>query len=586
MKYSDQLSIWLKSFGYTHFFYVGGGNVMHLVESFSKAFTGVPVIHEVAAGIAAEYFNATSEISKAFALVTAGPGLTNVVTAVGGAFLESRELLVIGGQAKTQDLARGKVRQRGIQEIDGVSIMKPICKESLLMEDVWDKQHLYDIVSATWSQRPGPVFIEIPLDVQAKNVVETNVQVFDRYSHALLGDEELNQIQKMLLESKRPLLLIGGGVKREVAQRLSENFEAFKVPVSTTWNGIDRLDSEHECYVGRPNTWGQRSANIINQQADLVIAIGTRLGLQQTGFNWEAYCPVGKVIQVDIDETELTKGHPKVDLALAVDANDALTKILSLKTHDISEWMAFCKKVREIIPLFEENINKEFDGYVSPHRLIKKLSSLCTKDDVVVPCSSGGANTLMMQLFEQKLGQKVLNDKGLAAMGYGLSGAIGAAIANPRKKTILVEGDGGFAQNIQEVGTAILNKCRLKIFIFDDDGYASIRMTQRSYFGGVYVGCDIATGLGLPNWEKLFAVWGMRTMVLYPEQIDAEEFEKTFEDNESIAYVVKINPEQTYFPKITSRMTESGSMESNPLHLMTPDLDPEITAKVFRYLDV
>jgi len=285
MKYSDQLSIWIKSFGYTHFFYVGGGNVMHLVESFSREFVGIPVIHEVAAGIAAEYFNATNDTIKAFALVTAGPGLTNIVTAASGAFLESRELLIIGGQAKTQDLAMGLVRQRGIQEIDGVSIMKPICKKSLLMDDVWDKQRLYDVLCETWNRRPGPVFIEVPLDIQARDVDESNCNVFNSYTSPVLDDYQINQIQTLLLESKRPLLLIGGGVKRELAQRLHQNFEEFNVPVATTWNGIDRLDSDNSCYVGRPNTWGQRSANIINQQADLVIAIGTRLGLQQTGFN-------------------------------------------------------------------------------------------------------------------------------------------------------------------------------------------------------------------------------------------------------------------------------------------------------------
>ena len=584
MKFSDQLSIWLKSLGYTHFFYVGGGNVMHLVESFSRAFVGVPVIHEVAAGIATEYFNATSDDSKAFALVTAGPGLTNIVTAASGAFLESRELLIIGGQAKTQDLARGMVRQRGIQEIDGVSIMQPICKKSLLMDDVWDKQHLYDVVSTTWNQRPGPVFIEIPLDIQARNVTESNFDVVSTYSFPLLDKAQINQIQKALLESTRPLLLIGGGVNRKLAQKLNDQFEAFGVPVATTWNGIDRIDSENSCYVGRPNTWGQRSANIINQQADLVIALGTRLGLQQTGFNWQAYCPVGKVIQIDIDEAELTKGHPDLHLAFAVDANDALSKILNLKTKDTTDWMFFCNSIRQVIPLFEENINIELDKYVSPHRLVKKISSLCTKDDVIVPCSSGGANTLMMQLFEQKLGQKVLNDKGLASMGYGLSGAIGASIANPDKRTILVEGDGGFAQNIQEIGTARINKCKLKMFIFDDEGYASIRMTQRSYFGGVYLGCDTSTGLGLPNWQRLFEAWAMRTMVLYPDQLSSREFEHKFNDDEPIAFIVKINPEQTYFPKITSRMTDSGSMESNPLHLMTPDLSSEVARKVFKYI--
>jgi acetolactate synthase I/II/III large subunit len=584
MKYSDTLASWLKEFGYTHFFYVGGGNVMHLVESFSRAFIGIPVIHEVAAGIAAEYFCATSDTGKAFALVTAGPGLTNITTAVGGAFLESRELLIIGGQAKLEDLSRGQVRQRGIQEIDGVSILKPICKKSLIIEEAWGKQKLYDIVSESWLDRPGPVFIEIPLDIQAKEYNAESESIADRSKRACLTDKQLAQIQELLTESFRPLLLIGGGVERSFANKLSKELQELGIPIATTWNGIDRVSSDHPLYVGRPNTWGQRSANIINQQSDLIIALGTRLGLQQTGFNWKSYCPNGKIVQIDIDEKELNKGHPLIDLGFAVDANDALAKILKLRLNDISEWKLFCQEVRKCVPIWEQGINQELPEYISPHRLILQLSSLCNADDIIVPCSSGGANTLMMQLFEQKLGQKVLNNGGLASMGYGLSGALGAAIANPHKRVVLVEGDGGFAQNIQEIGTVKINKCRLKMFIFDDGGYASIRMTQRSYFNGRYVGCDINTGLGLPDWCKLFEAWKLSCFKLDPNTIKSAEFLEAFNNSDSVAFIVRINPDQTYYPKITSRILDDGSMESNPLHHMTPDLLPEIKKIVFRYI--
>ena len=584
MKYSDTLALWLKEFGYTHFFYVGGGNVMHLVESFSQTFTGIPVVHEVAAGIAAEYFCATSDTSKAFALVTAGPGLTNITTAVGGAFLESRELLVIGGQAKLEDLSRGQVRQRGVQEIDGVSILKPICKQSLMIEEAWGKQQLYDIVSDSWLDRAGPVFIEIPLDIQAKEYYPKGEFIVDRSKRAYLTNQQLTQIQELLSESFRPLLILGGGVDRSLANKLSKELQVLGIPVATTWNGIDRISSDHPLYVGRPNTWGQRSANIINQQSDLIIAIGTRLGLQQTGFNWKAYCPRGKIIQIYVDEKELDKGHPIIELGFAVDANDALTKILKLKTNNITEWKKFCHKVRNCIPTYEQGMNQALPEYISPHELIMQLSSLCNEDDVIVPCSSGGANTLMMQLFKQKLGQKVLNNGGLASMGYGLSGALGAAVANPHKRVILVEGDGGFAQNIQEIGTVKINKCRLKMFIFDDGGYASIRMTQRSYFNGRYVGCDVKTGLGLPEWHKLFNAWNITCLNLDPITIKSADFLEAFNNSEPVAFIVRINPDQTYYPKITSRILDDGSMESNPLHEMTPDLPPEIKQIVFKYL--
>ena len=190
----------------------------------------------------------------------------------------------------------------------------------------------------------------------------------------------------------------------------------------------------------------------------------------------------------------------------------------------------------------------------------------------------------MMQTFEIKNKQKMVTNKGLASMGYGLSGAIGASVANKDKRVILVEGDGGFAQNIQEIGTVAINQLNLKIFIFDDSGYASIRATQKNYFKGSYVGCDIETGLGLPQWEKLFDAWNLPALLLNKDFESDSQFINLFESKGPAAFIVSIDPEQTYFPKITSRITENGSMESNPLHQMTPDLDEELYKKVSVYL--
>ncbi|MEY3754784.1 MAG: hypothetical protein RLY27_1385, partial [Pseudomonadota bacterium] len=239
--------------------------------------------------------------------------------------------------------------------------------------------------------------------------------------------------------------------------------------------------------------------------------------------------------------------------------------------------------IRNAIPLVED-VNKTASGFLSPYHFAQMLSSVCSETDVVIPCSSGGAFTIMMQTFEQKGDQKIVTNKGLASMGYGLSGAIGAAIANPNSRTVLVEGDGGFSQNLQEIGTAAINELNLKIFVFDDSGYASIRATQRNYFGGSYVGCDRSTGLGLPNWEKLFAAWDVPVIRLDKDFTEDVKFRTMFESDGLAAFIVPVDPEQTYFPKITSRITENGSMESNPLHKMTPDLSEEEYIKVSKYL--
>lgn len=586
-KYSDILAQWLVDLGYTHCFFVAGGNIMHLLESCSHKLTCVPVVHEVAAGIAAEYFNEVHLGHKAFALVTAGPGMTNLVTALGGAWLESRELLVLGGQVKTADLNRGEVRQRGIQEIDGVAIAAPVCEKSLLMEKVVNRSTFADMTFSGRRGRKGPIFIEIPLDVQGAKV--DTEKVTDAIPSSApqfqsISPDVLSEIKAKLAAAKRPAILLGAGIDRDVTDPLQKEFADLGVPLFLTWNAMDRIGADHPMYFGRPNTWGQRYSNILLQQADLIIALGTRLSLQQTGFNWQAFAPVAEVIHVDCDEAELRKGHPRIDLSVCGDANAVLKSILTAKPGDISEWLGFCKEVKAAIPLVEEGINNTGDGFLSPYKFVEALGPLTSADDLVIPCSSGSAFTSMMQTFAQKFGQRIVTNKGLASMGYGLSGAIGAAFAGNGRRTILVEGDGGFIQNLQELGTAAANKLNLKIFIYDDRGYASIRMTQINYFGGRYVGCDTETGLGIPKWQHLFAAYDIPMMRVRPGYETDPVFLEAFNAPGVAAFMVHVDPKQTYFPKITSRVTASGSMESNPIHRMTPDLSPELESKVFRYL--
>ncbi len=583
MKYSDLLADWLVSLGYTHCFFVAGGNIMHLLESCSHKLTCIPVVHEVAAGIAAEYFNEVHLGPKAFALVTAGPGLTNIVTALAGAYLESRELLVLGGQVKVSDLSRGQVRQRGIQEIDGVAVARAITERSELVESVVDQATFAALTRSGAHGRKGPIFLELPLDVQGAQVDPAKLSTAVPAFAPAFPPFALGNLAERVAQSERPVFLLGAGIDRETTGALQQQLATAGIPIMVTWNSMDRLDADHAMYFGRPNTWGMRYANILLQQADLVVALGTRLSLQQSGFNWQQFVPAGEIVQVDCDSTELEKGHPHVATPLCGDANEVLRSLLSQPLGDHAPWVDFCNHVKQQLPLVEP-VNHTGEGFLSPYVFVDKLSSLTTKEDLVIPCSSGSAFTVMMQTFAQKLGQRVVTNKGLASMGYGLSGAIGAAFAGAGRRTILVEGDGGFTQNLQELGTVAANQLNLKIFLFDDDGYASIRMTQKNYFGGRYVGCDLATGLGIPNWDLLFQAYGIPVQRLYPGYETDPAFLAAFNSPGAAAFLVHIDPSQTYFPKITSRITESGSMESNPLHRMTPDLDDATAAKVFRYL--
>ena len=582
-KYAEQLTNWLVELGYTHCFFVAGGNIMHLLDGARTRFTCVPVVHEVAAGIAAEYFNESDGKGRAFALVTAGPGVSNILTAMGGAWLESRELLVIAGQVKSEDLASNGVRQRGIQEIDGVGLAAPVAKRSVQMKTPMSKSDFFSVVNEGVTERPGPIFIELCLDAQgAPPVTEEKLNAIPT-SNSTVTKIIIDKVVAQFEKAQRPILLIGGGVSRGTTNALHHELSSSGIPVMTTWNGTDRIAASHPQYLGRPNTWGQRSANLLVAQADLIVAVGTRLGMQQTGFNWQQFGRNAYVVHVDIDRAELEKGHPKTDLTVCADADDFLLQLLSKVSGDWSSWLAYAQEVRSLLPLNDPE-NETGDGFISPYDFYADLVNISDSNDVIIPCSSGGANSVSMQVMEQKLGQVIITDKGLASMGYGLGGAIGASMAHPGRRTFLIEGDGGFSQNLQELATVAVNRLPIKTFIFANNGYGSIRMTQKNYFGGAYLGCDTETGLGFPDWDVLFKSFGISTMTLNRDWSTDKRVLEALCSDEPFGFIVPIDPLQTYWPKITSRIVEGGGMESNPLHMMSPDLSPDLLSKVTKYL--
>ena len=592
--YADLLTDLLVAEGYTHCFFVAGGNIMHLLDSCRTRFTCIPTVHEVAAGIATEYFNQASDNARAFALVTAGPGLTNIVTAIAGAWLEHRELLVIGGQVKSTDLMSPGMRQRGIQEIDGVSIVAPITKASVRIDHELNQHELLKTISEAKSGRPGPIFLEVCLDIQGRPIhhsdpvrpaplsdlaTSTPVIVSGKGRDGL---EPVTLLLNELQDAERPVLLLGAGVSRSTAREHRRSLEGLGFPIATTWHGADRY-SEADNYIGRLDTWGQRAANLIVSQADLVIALGARLGLQETGFNHKEFVINGKVIQVDIDAAELGKGHPRLHAAILGDANQVITSLLQ---HDLPKrvaWLAYSRSITEQFPLNDRQ-NETAPGFVSPYVFYEQLAAAIGEDDVIVPSSSGGSNSVAIQALRNRKNHTVISNCGLASMGYGLAGAIGAAIAQPHRAVWLIEGDGGFCQNLQELATVAVNRLNIKIFIFANDGYGSIRTTQRNYFGGAYLGCDVNSGLGFPHWEGLATTFdlpfakvatGIQGAPVWPDVMFGEG---------PALIVVPNDPEQTYWPKITSRITESGSMESAPLHDMSPPLSSSERAAFGRYL--
>lgn len=567
---------------------------MHLLESASRRFHCIPTVHEVGGGIAAEYFNEiAAKNGRAFVMVTAGPGITNLMTAIGGAWLENRELLVIGGQAKRSDLAKGRVRQIGHQEIDGVGMVSPISKRSVLADRQLSKREVYELCEISRTGKKGPVFIEMCIDVSAEPFNESllmdNTAERHSYSKNLrISDEEIYEVKTALKTSRRPLLLLGGGIDRNFFDQIRESLLDTKIPIATTFNGADRVGTDYKFYCGRPNWYGMRWANIILQQSDLVVALGTRLGIQQVGFQWKEFAPVAKLIQIEVDLAELNKGFPRIDLPIHGDANNLLKELAndrSWASDNWKEWQDFVISVRKELEQVDP-ANKATEDYIELQDFLFKLSEFCNSDDVIIPCSSGGSYTGMMQMFRNVTGQVMVTDKSLASMGYGLSGAIGASFARPDSRTILVEGDGGFAQNMQELGVVSNHRLNLKVILAENQGYASIRTTQKAYFKGNYVGCDSVTGLGFPDWLKLFDSFGIPAISMDKKNLFCEDFRAGMSRNGPFACVVRLDPDQLYFPKLTSKVMPSGQMASSALHEMSPPLPLEIASKFFKWIPV
>jgi acetolactate synthase-1/2/3 large subunit len=589
LKYSDYFLDTLVEMGYTHCFFLSGGNILHLLESASSRFNCVAVINEVSAVIAADYFNVSTRTSnkKAFVLITAGPGLTNAVTGIAGAWLENREVLIVGGQSRSNMLSNVGLKQLGHQEIGGVMLVNSITKFSHSMSTPLDQKSIKKIADISKKDPKGPVFIEICLDVSA---LETdNVDLLEiEYSQpesVFNSDSWQHDLGEKLLKAERPIILIGAGVNYQVFSSLLRDLEESNVPIATSWNAADYLDFDSEIYGGRPGAYGMRWSNMIIQQSDLVITLGTRFSFWETGFNWDEFAPLADIWSFNIDQFELSKPGPYISRAIVSDLSEdfpTIVKIIASKSQEKwRDWVDFVKEVKALLPV-SEIANNQFDVLCNPFEVVNEIANKLLKNDLVISCSSGGAYTTLMQGFKQKRGQLLTNSRGLSSMGYGLAGAIGTSMAHPQKRVILFEGDGGFLQNLSEVSTILLNNLNIKIFIFVNNGYASIRLSQKVNFDGHYIGCDVQTGVAIPDLNEILLAFGLP--VLEIKNVDSRDKLKEILDIDGPAVgLIYIHPDQPYFPKILSRISSSGEIESNPIHLMYPELSSDIFEIVMKY---
>ncbi len=584
IKLSDYVIEFLEKNGVKHAFMLPGGGSMHLVDSIGNSnIEYVCCQHEQAVAIAAEsYGQHTNDIG--LVLVTSGPGSTNTITGITAAWIDSTPVFVISGQAKTTDLiGNSGVRQMGSQEVEISKIVEPITKYAVTILNADEiRYHLEKAYYLSKEGRMGPVWIDIPLDIQAKMIEPdklTGFHIEEKVLDMKKVSDGVNKITKLIQESKMPVILAGNGIKLSNTQELfMDIINKLKIPVLTTWKIIDLFDEEDELYAGHPGVMGDRGANYILQKADLLIVLGSRLDSSITAFNQVNFGKNAKKVMVDIDIHEINKMEMEIEVKLDVDIYTFLSKfedyINEMKFDNRSEWIAYCKDIRKQYPtVTQEHI--DVGEYVSAYYFIDELCKLLTSEDIIVPESSGGAGEITYQAFKIKKGQKMKNAAGLGSMGFGLPYAIGACIANNNKRTILINGDGAFQLNIQELETLKRLQLPIKIFIWNNGGYASIRAMQRNIFNGHYVASEESSGLSMPSISKIANAYGIKSFVACNNKEMSDLLPQVLSECGPVLCELMTSPFEVVSPKAATIKLPDGTMVSKPLEDMWPEIKPK-----------
>jgi len=601
MKLSDYVVRFVADQGVKHVFLVTGGGAMHLNASLAteKRLTPVCNLHEQASAIAAEnYSKATNNLGVC--MVTTGPGSTNAVTGVAGAWLDSTPTLFISGQVKRPDRAFDTenkplgMRQVGVQEVDIVSIVNPITKYAVTVLDADEiRYHLEKAVYLARTGRPGPVWIDIPLDVQACPIDDpATLRRFDpldlsAIDSGRLRTSDLNKkaiaILAELNQAERPIVLIGNGVRLSRAEaEMEQLLRLLDIPVEVTWLAIDLVADDDPLYVGRPGTIAQRGANFAIQNCDFLLSIGCRLDRIVTGYAPEGFARAACKIMVDIDSAELNKMHGTVRYPIWADAGDFMRAMLahasSVQRQDRTAWKQRCADWRRRYPLVLPE-HKSPEGRVSVYNFAEVMSSILKEGDFCISGSSGTGIELFLLAFRTKSRQRIFHTTALGAMGFGIPASIGAGLVgaaeDSKRNIICVDGDGGFQFNIQELETISRLKLPIKFFVLNNQGYGSIRASQTAFFGACMIGCDAATGQTLPDVRRVAEAYGIATDTITTQRNLADEIRRVLATPGPVVCDVHIVLDEVRQPRLSSVQLPDGSFVSKPLEDLWPFLDRE-----------
>jgi acetolactate synthase-1/2/3 large subunit len=588
VKVSDWVFTAFANAGVKHVFMLTGGGAMHLNDSLGqeRRIEYVCTSHEQAAAMAAEsYAKVTGGLGVC--LVTAGPGGTNAITGVAGAYLDSTPMLVLSGQAKRADLkGRSGVRQMGVQEVDIVSMVAPITKYAVtIMEPADIRYHFEKAVHLALNGRPGPVWLDLPLDVQGATIDERSLRGYDPDEDAVGGLASAPELSAavrrtidLLNAAERPVVLIGNGVRLAGARAAMRALvERLQVPVLTTWPAHDLVPDDHPLMVGRPGPLAPRGANFTLQNADWLLALGARLDLVVTGYAPQHFARAAQKIVVDIDAAELRKLQGTIALGVHANAKDFIDEMTrqldAVRACDRSAWAARWRDWRTRYPVVLPEYRGLPDG-VSTYVLAEAIGDASASDDVIVSGSSGSAIELFCLAVRLKEGQRLFLTTALGAMGNGLPGLIGACLANGRRRTIGVDGDGGLQLNIQELETARRLALPIKLFVANNDGYASIRTSQSRYFGRL-AGADATSGVTLPPLRKIAEAFGLPYARIDSDRDLTARVRELLDRPGPVVVEVMMPREEPRAPALSSMRKPDGSMVSKPLEDLAPFLPRE-----------
>jgi len=576
MKLSDYIISYLASLGIKHIFVLTGGAATHLVDSFKNRndIKYICVQHEQAGAMAVDAYSRLSKSKLGAMIVTSGPGATNLITGICCSWFDSIPCLFLTGQVNTfESSGNTGVRQLGFQETDIVSIVKPITKyAALVTEPEKIKYHLDKAVYIAKSGRPGPVLLDIPMNVQRAEIDLTKLESFkgSRVNYADTGvvlRQKIKQVIKLIENAQRPIILAGAGIRlANATKEFRKMVELLKFPVIPSWAGSDLLPHAHHLRIGPMGVYGHRGANFAIQNADLLISIGSRIDTRMTGGKSETFCRRAKKIIVDIDPAELNKGRVIPDIAINSDAKEFINLLIeelhNIKKPNISSWIKKVKEWKAKYPICLPEYYKQ-KKLVNPYVFIKTLSEELGEGEVIIT-DAGGNLTWTMQTFETKEGQRLFSAFGNSPMGYSFPASIGASICLNKKPIVCIIGDGGFQINIQELETVVNYKLPIKIFIMNNHCYGIIKQFQDMYFGSRYIASDKEHGYSCPDFVKIARAYGIKAMSITNHKDLRKKIRTVLKSKGAVVCDVVMRDDEKLIPKL-----EFGK----PIEDLTPYLD-------------